>query len=95
LVGRANAVAGFAELSVCRFLKESKDPANPVTQLKALSERYGVLVLYLDFDLLKLRTNQLHVVSIDQVFEDFLSTFSKVHPARQPEVVCTVKHRLQ
>lgn len=81
MVGRVNAVAGFAELSIRRFLHESKEPANPVTQLKALSDCYGVSVSHVDCGLLKLRTNQLHLVSIDQVFEDFLRAFSKEHPA--------------
>jgi hypothetical protein len=81
VIGRVTAVAGFTELSVRRFLDESKAPSDPAENLKALSETYGVSVLHLDFALLKLRTNQLHVVSIDQVFEDFLRAFSKEHPA--------------
>jgi hypothetical protein len=81
LVGRVSAIAGFTELSVRRFLHESKEPSDPITHLKALSKSYGVSVLHLDFGLLKIRTNQLHIVSIDQVFEDFLRAFSKEHPA--------------
>jgi len=82
VIGRVTAVAGFTELSVRRFLDESKAPSeDPAENLKALSKTYGVSVLHLDFALLKLRTNQLHVVSIDQVLEDFLRAFSKEHPA--------------
>src|SRR5258707_10327153 len=94
IVGRVNAIAGFTELSVRRFLDESKQPSDPATHLKALSKAYGVSVLHLDFGLLALRTNQLHVVSIDQVFEDFLRQFSREHPAHASWHIRTDKEPL-
>ena len=80
MLGRIDAIAAFSELSIRKFLSAAACAGGPGQYLRSLSTEYHINVTHVDPNLLPLRITQLQIVSIHQVFEDFLDAFKGEHP---------------
>jgi hypothetical protein len=81
-IGRIDAVAAFTELSVRELVGNAKD-GNILNQLRLTAARHHLNLTHVDVTLLPLRTTRLHIVSVHQVFMEFLRDFRREHPDGQ------------
>jgi hypothetical protein len=100
MLGRIDAIAAFSEISV-RELRANVTDSDLSKHLRALAARHRINITHVDLELLPLRSTQLQVVSVHQVFMKFLVTFKQEHPlgssweprvAQEPMVKYVWKH---
>jgi len=80
MLGRIDAIAAFSELSVRELIAKATD-LEPSEYLRSLATRHHINLTHVDLRLLSLRTTQLHLVSVHQVFMEFLVRFKREHPS--------------
>lgn len=80
MLGRIDAIAAFSELSVRELITKATN-LEPSEYLRSLATRHHINLTHVDLRLLSLRTTQLHLVSVHQVFMEFLSRFKREHPS--------------
>jgi hypothetical protein len=76
-LGKVNAAVECAELAVRRFLQDVDRSGNPTAFVQAVSAELNVRVDHLDAPLLRGLIAQLHIASVHQEFECFLTTMAR------------------
>lgn len=79
-LGRIDATVECTELAVREFISNSMADDSPETYIEGLSERHGIRVNSVDFNLLKVRVSQLYIISVYEQAEGFLEDFRAEHP---------------
>jgi len=76
-LGKMNAAVECAELAVRRFLQDARCSDNPTAFVQAVSAELNVRVDHLDASLLRGLISQLHITSVHQEFEYFLTSMAR------------------
>lgn len=80
MLGRIDAIAALTELLIKKLLSDASQSGGIESYLPQLAREYRLNLTHVDTELLPLRSTQLQIVSVHQVFAEFLTAFKREHP---------------